>query len=146
MFDMDEVAQLALLSDSYLFRALDDEGRRNLAAAGTSRAFEAGEVIVRLGEPGDSFFMVKRGKVRVLGGSEAQPVELASLGRGSCFGEMALLAGTPRTATVEAAEPSEVVVYDKGDVDAVLASYPDVRQALELLAGKRRLATTARTG
>ena len=64
-------------------------------------AVAAGEAIVRQGEPGDRFYLVDSGTLAV----HADGRELARLGPGDCFGEIALLRGTPRMATVTAVEP-----------------------------------------
>ena len=140
MINREEVAQLILLSDSYVLSALDDEARLDLAASGEVVSYGADDIIVRQGDIGDSFFLVKTGRVRVTVDSEGTTTEVAILGRGSCFGEMALLTGMPRSATVTAAEPCKVVVYHRGDLDRVLAKNPTVRQALDVLARRRQTA------
>jgi len=140
MFDPGEVAQLVLLSDSYVLSALDDQERLDLASSGEPVRFAAGQVIVRQGEIGDAFYLVKSGRVRVTAERDGQTSEVAVLSRGSCFGEMALLSGARRTATVTAAEPCEVFVYRKADLDRVLANNPAVRQALDVLTRRRQAA------
>jgi CRP-like cAMP-binding protein len=137
MLDREEIKQLVLLSDSYVLSALDDNDRLDLAVCGEALTFRSGDVIVRQGEAGDAFFLVKVGRVRVSAEREGRSTEVAVLGRGMCFGEMALLCGTPRSATVGAAEDCEVVRYRKSDIDAVLARNPALRQALDVLARRR---------
>lgn len=140
MLERQELSQLVLLSDSWVLAALDDDSRLELAASGELVRVGAGDVIVRQGEPGDTFFLVKSGRVRVTAEAEDRTTEVAVLGRGSCFGEMALLTGAPRSATVVAAEPCEVVMYRRADIDRALASNPAVRQALDVLARRRKTA------
>jgi len=83
-----------------VFAGLDDEQRRRLAESGTERVYTAGERIVHEGEPGESMFVVVSGRVRVTVGAEAR--EVATIERGGLFGEMSLLTGQARTATVTA--------------------------------------------
>jgi len=137
MLDRHEVAQLVLLSDSYVLSALEDDARLELAASGDVMKHGTDDVIVKQGDVGDAFFLVKSGRVRVTVEADGKTTEMAVLGRGSCFGEMALLTGSPRSATVSAAEPCEVVMYRRGDIDRVLAKNPAVRQALDVLAKRR---------
>jgi CRP-like cAMP-binding protein len=76
------------------------------------RTFEAGEVLFRENEPGDTMFVIQAGQVRI---SKATPVgskTLAVLGPGEFFGEMAILNGKPRTATAEALTSVRVLAID----------------------------------
>jgi small-conductance mechanosensitive channel/CRP-like cAMP-binding protein len=77
---------------------LTKEQRRDIAAAAPSRTFGAGETIVRQGEPGESMYVVMSGRVAVL--LEPDCREVATIDRGGYFGEMSLLTGDPRTATI----------------------------------------------
>ncbi|MEK6606209.1 MAG: cyclic nucleotide-binding domain-containing protein [Myxococcota bacterium] len=137
----DDISSLACVADSYLFRTIDDVGRRRLLAGGVLRAYHAGMVIVREGDYGDDFFMVKDGRVKVYTGQRGSLVGLATLGPGACFGEVAVLSGQPRTATVEAAEPVELVRFTKRNIDDVLRHYPRVREILRTLVVGRAEAT-----
>lgn len=84
-----------------VFGDLSAEERRELAERSAERLYAAGEAIVREGSPGDSMFVVCRGRVRVTLAPDGR--EVASMGEGGFFGEMSLLTGAPRTATVVAA-------------------------------------------
>jgi Cyclic nucleotide-binding domain/Major Facilitator Superfamily len=86
-------AQLELLRRVPMFVPLPPAALETLAAALRPVRFPAGAEIVRAGEPGDSFYVVARGEVEV---------ESRTLGPGESFGEIALLHGSPRTATVRA--------------------------------------------
>jgi small-conductance mechanosensitive channel len=81
-----------------LFRALTDPQRRAIASATTTRIYGDGEAIVREGEPGDSMYVVCSGQVSVR--LEPDRREVASIEKGGYFGEMSLLTGAPRSATV----------------------------------------------
>ena len=120
-----------LIESSHLFKSLDEEGRRRVLESGELEAFSAGTVILSEGEPGDSFYLLKTGSVWVSTRRGGQDVRLATLARGALFGEVAVLSGQPRTATVTAAEPVEAVRFDKAKIDEILAHYPKVRRLLE---------------
>lgn len=93
-----------LLSGVEVFAALTDDERRELARESEERLFAAGEAIVREGKPGSSMFVIERGQVVVTVAPGVIPV--AELGPGAFFGEMSLLTGNPRNATVRAVEDS----------------------------------------
>lgn len=90
----------ALLAGTDLFGLLTPEGRRALAADSLARPFGTGEAIVRQGDAGGSAFVVAEGRVRV--SLDPGDVQLAVLERGDYFGEMSLLTGDPRAASVRA--------------------------------------------
>ena len=79
---------------------LTDAERARLVAASAERLYRAGEAIVRQGDTGDSMFVICRGGARVTVSPGGQ--EVARFGPGGYFGEMSLLTGQPRTATVSA--------------------------------------------
>jgi putative ABC transport system ATP-binding protein len=88
--------------------------------------FAAGRAIVRQGEVGDQFYLIRRGSVDVLidMGTGVQH-HAATLKEGEFFGERALLTGEPRNATVVAREEVEVYTLNKDDFQAALeASAP----------------------
>jgi CRP-like cAMP-binding protein len=118
------IAGLPMLGD------LSMDAVNELAGRVTLRRAARGEVVVRRGERADAFYVVRSGRVHVVDDlpSGDQPV-LRSLGAGEAFGELALLQAGPRTATVVAAEDTELFVVDKGSFDRLLAgslAMPDV--------------------
>ena len=108
---VDESQELAdrerLLAGIEILAVLNEEQRRAVAAQMRAVEFGDGEAIVREGEPGDSLFIVASGAVSVV--LEATGTTVATIERGGFFGEMSLLTGDPRTASVIA----------KGDVRAL---------------------------
>jgi NADH dehydrogenase FAD-containing subunit len=97
-----------------------------------SRAhFEPGDVIVRQGDQGDCAYLINRGEVEVLRqeGDHQQPV--AKLKSGECFGEIALLAGVPRTATVRCLTPVDVLVLPRDEFMTLAEGYRDFGSALK---------------
>ena len=83
-----------------LFSSLDDVERAQLAESCHEHIFGAGERIVRQGDAGESMFVVLEGQVRIT--LEPSGQEVAVTSRGGIFGEMSMLTGDPRTATVSA--------------------------------------------
>ena len=107
----------------------DGLGRRQLAqlARLTDEVHRAkDEVLINKGEVGDEFFVVVNGRVRVIGDQN----QSISLGAGECFGEMSLLDGQPRSATVTTTAPSTLLVVHRADFDRWLTSNPSVMRAL----------------
>lgn len=112
------IAQLPLLDDLTLDAVNELAGRVSLRRA------EAGEVVVRRGERADAFYVVRSGTLHVVDElPEGDQAVLRRLGEGEAFGELALLQGGRRTATVVAATATELYVVDKGSFDRLLASY-----------------------
>jgi small-conductance mechanosensitive channel/CRP-like cAMP-binding protein len=96
----------ALLSRVSVFNALTSEARAQLARATTRGLFAEGEVVVHQGESGSSMFVVATGEVVVVLESGQ---EIARIGSGGFFGEMSLLTGAPRNATVRTRADSELL-------------------------------------
>ena len=95
---------IGLLSQCDLLRHLPPEGIEELLPSVQNRHLAAGEILFRAGDPGDALYIVARGTVEVLadspGGGPVAANSIAKLGAGHAFGEMALLSGGPRTATI----------------------------------------------
>ncbi|MGO9539296.1 MAG: cyclic nucleotide-binding domain-containing protein [Terriglobales bacterium] len=93
--------------------------------------FQPGQVICTQGDVADSFYLVRLGFVKVSQHRPGGDIVLAYLARGSYFGEMALLTGTPRIATCTALDHVEVVRIPGDDFQLMLDRFPDIRQKLE---------------
>jgi ABC-type bacteriocin/lantibiotic exporter with double-glycine peptidase domain len=99
-----------------------------------------GEPIIRQGEVGDAFYVIERGRARVVvGGADGTEIPLDRFGPGDSFGETALLDDVPRTATVRASTAVDALRLDRGVFDALVRLHPEVREALALQARARRL-------
>jgi CRP-like cAMP-binding protein len=128
---MSEINPADLARFSKLFEALDDASRKALLSLSKKQRFEAGAVICREGDEGDAFFVVTQGKVKVTGDDFGTSKQLDTLGAGHFFGEVALLSGQKRQATVTAVEPTELVVFPKAAVDEVLKQAPRAKALLQ---------------
>ncbi|HWQ15488.1 MAG TPA: mechanosensitive ion channel family protein [Roseiflexaceae bacterium] len=127
-----------------LLDALDDTEVRALAERVQVRLYAAGETLVRQGGPGDTFCILRSGRVRVdvddAPGDGAAPLTVNHLGPGDFFGELGLLTGAPRAATVVAEEDSEVLVVAREDFAPLLHANPELAERLgELLALRLRM-------
>jgi CRP-like cAMP-binding protein len=123
----------------------DDQLHRAAARFRTLRYAE-GERVIEEGAPGDSFFLVDRGTVKVLKVTGGRSREMARLGPGDFFGEMALLTGEQRSATVVALDDVELFVIDKGGFHDILLDNPEVAVEISSLLAARRHALTLAAG
>jgi len=103
---------LHLLNQTTLFSGLHDQHKQQIAGVFQRQQFNPGQVIFHEGDPGDSLFVIESGKVAVFVRNPQVGVdfELARLGGGQVFGEMALITEEPRTASVKAVEPTTCLV------------------------------------
>ncbi|MBN2369597.1 MAG: cyclic nucleotide-binding domain-containing protein [Vicinamibacteria bacterium] len=94
--------------------------------------FEAGDIIITEGEPGDSLFILTTGRVKAfVRNPSGHHVFVRAMDEGAFFGEISVLRGTPRTASVTAASRCELLALDRAALDAITASHPRVRVVLE---------------
>lgn len=93
--------------------------------------YDKGEIICKQGEPSDSFFLIRMGFVKVTQKHPGGEVVLAYLGRGSYFGEIGLLDGSPRTATCIALDSCELVRIRRKDFMNLVKQFPDIKTKLE---------------
>ena len=115
---------------------LSPEAHRALAESAAERLFGDREVIVREGEPGSSMFVVGTGRVAITIGKENK--EVAVTEAGGYFGEMSLLTGEPRTATVTARGDCQVLEIGAEAFGAYVRSHPGVIDQIAAAAAKRR--------
>ena len=99
--------------------------------------FSPGQVICRQGDTADSFYLIRIGFVKVSEEKLGGELVLAYLARGGYFGEIALLTGSPRTATCTALDHVEVVRISAEDFQLMLDKFPDIRHSLEATAHAR---------
>ena len=107
---------------SFFSEALNGDELFQLAVGARRREFPAGAVIIRENEPGDSMFVIESGEVAVTVDGESEPV--ANLFAGDFVGEMSLLTGEPRNATVTAVEAVAAYEIGKQALAPVLAESP----------------------
>jgi small-conductance mechanosensitive channel/CRP-like cAMP-binding protein len=125
-----------------LFRPLSDEELKAAAASFRHLHYSTGEKIIQEGEAGDSFFVIDRGEVEVSKTLSGKRRTLARLMEGQFFGEMALLTGERRAATVVAATDVDVFTLDKGGFEKTLVANPAIAVEISTILSERRDALT----
>ena len=91
----------------------------------------AGDLILRQGDPGEKFYLVRRGEVEVYMEEHGEKRILALLREGDCFGEKALVTGEPRNASVRALRGTLVYVLGKDDFQSAIQSSPTFREEIQ---------------
>jgi CRP-like cAMP-binding protein len=137
---------IELLSKSDLLRHLPPEGIDELLTRVSRRSVAAGETLFHAGAPGDALYIIAKGEVLVLQPPEKSgdvETPIATLGPGAAFGEMALLSGAPRTATVRAETDADLLRIDKEEFDRLIASDHQLGNAVRLLSHERAITNLA---
>jgi CRP-like cAMP-binding protein len=114
------------LSKVELFEGLSKSNLAQINKIAWVRFAQAGEVLVREGEPGDEMLVVLDGTASVSHDGK----EFATCAAGSCIGEMALLDDEPRSATVTATEEMRVVVIPRAEFRKLLPKLPALAETL----------------
>jgi len=114
-----------------LLEGLSPQELEPIAEVASERVVGEETNVVEIGDPGDSLFIILDGAVRVLYPARSQDFELARLGTGDFFGEMALLNEKPRSATVQTISETRLLVLEKSHFRQILRKCPDV--AIHLL-------------
>lgn len=121
-----------------LFQTLTDEERMRIAESLLEITFAAGETIIRQGQQGDSMFFIERGRVRVVLEKDGAETQVATLEAGQYVGEMALLTGEKRSATIVAITDVHAYVLRKDDFREVLVAQPMIAERLSAVIAERR--------
>ena len=135
--DADRVAWIEAVD---LFQPLTAADRAMLAGASRDRLYGAGQTVVRQSETGDSMFVVGRGSVRVtiLPGA----TEVATIAAGGYFGEMSLLTGQPRTASVSAIADCVLLEISAADFRRIALAQPAVVEQVTAVVAERQAGLT----
>ncbi len=116
-----------------LFAGFLDDQLRTLAGVVTRRNVPRGAIVIVEGDPTDSLYIVISGRLKVMmSDAEGKEVILAMLGPGEFFGEMGLIDDSPRSATVMAVEPCELIVLAKRDFKRCLVEHFDMAMTVML--------------
>ena len=118
--------RLELLGDVWLFERCSGRELDVLQSAATEVHLPAGRILANQGEPGHEFIVIVDGKAEVT----RNGTEMAVLGPGSFFGEMSLLDGEPRTATVTTLEPTRVLALTSAAFKNVVTTMPSVNHKM----------------
>lgn len=127
---------------SALFSAFPKDALEALLESTSLRSYNEGDIIVTEGEVGHSLFLLVSGEVKVFTrGEQGEHLPLAELGAGDFFGEVSLLTGKPRTATITAKTTVSAIVLTREAFEALADRFPDVRNVLENFYESRAQAT-----
>jgi len=118
--------------ETVLFQNLSAEEFRQVVSRLSLKHYEEGSVIVAEGDPGDSMFVVVNGEVSVnTTNVKGKRITLANLGEGEFFGEISLLTGRPRTATIITNIDSDLLELTRKDYENIVADHPNVADVLK---------------
>jgi signal transduction histidine kinase len=132
------VSVATLLKAVPFFQDLDDAQLAEVAAAGRRAPWAAGSQVFSEGDRGDGLYLVLDGRVRVHRHDRVgDEIDLAILGRGELFGEVALLDGAPRSASVTALEATELFFLGRAEFLLLLRRWPKLHDALLVALGGR---------
>lgn len=119
------------LKKVYFLRDLDEEALTAVEKVCVLRKFKKGEKIVEEGEKSDSLFIILSGKVHVFKMDRDGAIKfMDELGEGNFFGEISLLTGKPRTATVVAGEDCTLYEISKNNIEKLEEEYPQIKTVL----------------
>jgi len=136
--EKEHARRLSALASSDLFGALTAEERSALAPALQPYLYAGGDVVFRRGETADSLYLLAQGAVRVVSEDKGVRHDLARLTAPSYFGEMGLLLGQPRAATVLAEGEALCYRLDKNGFDAILQARPELADNLARVLAQRQ--------
>lgn len=124
-----------------LFSCLSDEQIDFLLKNADVNTFGRGETVIEEGAAGESMFIIIRGTAQVSVTRNGAMVRVGVLRQGDCFGEMSLLTGEPRSATVRTEEDSEIIELSKAIMNELLRTSPQCLTQLSDLLATRRMET-----
>ena len=134
---------VAMLGEIPLFALLGEAERATLAELLETVRFRKGETIFATGEPGDSLFIIRSGRVRiVLEDDRGQRIVLGEGGPGELFGEVSLMDGGPRTASIIALTEIQALSLDRDDLLELVTLRPTAALSLMSVMGQRQRSTS----
>jgi small-conductance mechanosensitive channel len=137
----DQAEALSILRGEPLFECLSGEQLDHLVKQARLNIFGRGEPVIEEGSPGHSMFVLLRGEANVFVSKNGSTIQVATLNAGDCFGEMSLLTGEPRSATVRAHRDCYVMEIGKPTMAEVLQSEPGYLVQLSELLAQRKMET-----
>jgi CRP-like cAMP-binding protein len=131
--------EIDLLARVPVFAGLSRAHRRRVAELTEDAAYNAGRVIVKRNDPARAFYVIVDGRAKVVKGKIVTARAEAELGPGEFFGELALLDGGRRAATVVAATPMRAIRIQRSAFCRLLREEPEIAlKVLEGMAGRTR--------
>lgn len=133
---------LSVLHELDIFKPFSEEAKLYLSKRMQIRRFAPDELIVEQGDSGDSLFIILEGAVAVwVSLEDGNEIEVARMGAGNFFGEMALLTGEKRTASIVALAETTVYEITKHDIAPLLEREPEISKRISAILTERKIAT-----
>jgi CRP-like cAMP-binding protein len=146
----DASERIKLLARCDLMRHLPAEQIEQILPCIHARQLKAGEILFKAGDPGDALYIVAHGKIEVLTngspGAETSGGAIALLGEGHAFGEMSLLSGGPRSATIRAVEDTSLLKIGKDDFERLVAADRQLADAVKRISHARAISNLSAGG
>ena len=129
-----------LITDVEVFEPFGEAEIAELCSHMIRHRFEPLRTVIEQGSEGDSLFIVVEGALKAeITMEDGEVLEVGRLGPGDFFGEMALLTGEPRGATISTLTPSQIYEVKKEHIKPVIESYPDMKNDLSRILTRREL-------
>jgi CRP/FNR family cyclic AMP-dependent transcriptional regulator len=136
-----------VLGSTHLFSALDRRSLLSLAGIGRQRTYGRGQYLWYQGDPGEHLVVVCKGLLKVvLTSDQGEEIVLVTLGRHEVVGELAILDGMPRSASVVAVEPTTALILPRAAVLELIGAHPAVLDAVLRSLGQLVRRFTEQTG
>ncbi len=134
-----------ILKQVPLFHSLGKESIDFIIQRLKFKTFNANETVCKIGDPGDEMYIIISGKVKIcIYTEDGQEQVVATLGSGDYFGEMSLMTGEPRSASVITTEDSEMFSLHKNDFDVILEKFPSISISIGKIMSQRLRDTLAK--
>ncbi len=131
------LARYERLAQVEILKPLSEPLMKRLAALAELRLYAEGEFIIRQGDAGEELFIVAAGRVRVLVQRDGADHEVAELDAGKFFGEMSLMTGAPRAASVQTKTECQVIVVGKTAFHQIIEQNPNVLADISAILAER---------
>jgi len=118
------------LGDEVMFPRLSEAKIAKFAKRGERRSYAEGETLYAQGERDAPFFVIERGRVRLLDRKPGKDIWIAEADAGTFLGDIATFTGEPAIAEVVADEPTDVIVFERGELRSMLASWPEMAEGI----------------
>jgi CRP-like cAMP-binding protein len=136
---------IALLRRVPVFSTLSEDELAHVARVAMTRRFDAGAIVFKEGDEGSTCYIVRAGRTRAIRAHpDGRSITLAHFGPGDIFGEMAMLDGERRSATVEATEDTDAIAILSSDMHRLLHEHADISVKLIAALGQRLRDTNER--
>lgn len=131
-----------VMQEMPLFRNVDPKQLKVVSMMGEALTYRAGERLFEKGDEGDAAYIVVAGEVDVLVPASGGEQEVARLGKGEIFGELAVICDQPRSTAIAARSDLEVLRLDRNVVMNLIREFPDISVELVRILGHRLAKTT----